>query len=257
MQRNGYLNIQDQLNLLSKKGIIVNRNQDYKILNKINYYTLMNYKNIFYEDGIIHKYKKNVFFKDFYTMYIIDNEIKLLLLKKFKIITNKISSKIIIDFCKNYGFLEKDYLNQNLYNNNFIKEYYEFLLRNNTEIIKYYNAHGFLPLWVILNNMDFSILVKYVLSFKANINKQIDLDNDILLYSLELYKTIFNNEKTYDFSKDNIKMIDLLKWFSDLDISVIDIYTKYNKMLEKIQCLTEKDIERVSGIKTGGKSGDE
>ena len=253
MQKQGYLNIQDQLELLNKKGIIINSDQDSKILSQINYYTLMNYKNIFYENGIIHKYKQNIIFKDFYTLYTIDNDIKILLLKKFKIITNKVSSEIIRAVCENYGFLESDYLNKDLYNNNFIKDYYDFLLQYDSKSKKYYDVHGFLPFWILINNMDFNILIKYILSFKVNITKQINLNNDILLYSIDLYKNVLNNEKTYDFSKDNIKIVDLLKWFDDLGISIVDIKMKYSEILEKIQCLTEDDIKRVSGIEIGGR----
>ena len=101
--------------------------------------------------------------------------------------------------------------------------------------------------------MDFNILIKYILSFKVNITKQINLNNDILLYSIDLYKNVLNNEKTYDFSKDNIKIVDLLKWFDDLGISIVDIKMKYSEILEKIQCLTEDDIKRVSGIEIGGR----
>mgnify|MGYP001856487916 CR=1 FL=1 len=64
---------------------------------------------------------------------------------------------------------------------------------------------------------------------------------------------VLNNEKTYDFSKDNIKIVDLLKWFDDLGISIVDIKMKYSEILEKIQCLTEDDIKRVSGIEIGGR----
>ena len=253
MQKQGYLNIQDQLELLNKKGIIINSDQDSKILSQINYYTLMNYKNIFYEKGIIHKYKQNILFKDFYTLYTIDNDIKILLLKKFKIITNKVSSEIIRAVCENYGFLENDYLNKDLYNNNLIKDYYDFLLQYDSNSKKYYDVHGFLPFWILINNMDFNILMKYILSFKVNITKQINLNNDILLYSIDLYKNVLNNEKTYDFSKDNIKIVDLLKWLDDLGISIVDIKIKYSEILEKIQSLTEDDIKRVSGIEIGGK----
>lgn len=253
MQKQGYLNIQDQLELLNKKGIIINSDQDSKILSQINYYTLMNYKNIFYEKGIIHKYKQNILFKDFYTLYTIDNDIKILLLKKFKIITNKVSSEIIRAVCENYGFLENDYLNKDLYNNNLIKDYYDFLLQYDSKSKKYYDVHGFLPFWILINNMDFNILMKYILSFKVNITKQINLNNDILLYSIDLYKNVLNNEKTYDFSKDNIKIVDLLKWLDDLGISIVDIKIKYSEILEKIQSLTEDDIKRVSGIEIGGK----
>ena len=87
----------------------------------------------------------------------------------------------------------------------------------------------------------------------ADITKQINLNNDILLYSIDLYKNVLNNEKTYDFSKDNIKIVDLLKWFDDLGISIVDIKMKYSEILEKIQCLTEDDIKRVSGIEIGGR----
>ena len=127
------------------------------------------------------------------------------------------------------------------------------MLQYDSKSKKYYDVHGFLPFWILINNMDFNILIKYILSFKVNITKQINLNNDILLYSIDLYKNVLNNEKTYDFSKDNIKIVDLLKWFDDLGISIVDIKMKYSEILEKIQCLTEDDIKRVSGIEIGGR----
>ena len=75
MQKNGYLDVKGQIELLRTKGIVVT-NRDVEILNKVNYYTIMSYKNIFYVDGILHQYRKGISLKDFYTVYLLDNEIK-------------------------------------------------------------------------------------------------------------------------------------------------------------------------------------
>lgn len=252
MQKNGYLDVKGQIELLRTKGIVVT-NRDVEILNKVNYYTIMSYKNIFYVDGILHQYRKGISLKDFYTVYLLDNEIKNLLLKKFKILTNKFSVNLISKFCEHYGYLEDAYLSDDLYNNMFVKDYYISLLSDDT-IKYYYDEHGFIPLWILINNMSFSDLIKYILSFKTNIKRQFELNfrEEILLYSIDVYATIFSNVKTYDFNKNGMKLNDLIIWFESFNIDVNDIKNKYVEIVNNINCLNNDDIKRVSGIELGG-----
>lgn len=251
MQNNGYLDVKQQVKLLRKKGIIIT-NQDEEILNKVNYYTIMSYKNIFYVDGIIHQYKKGISLKDFYSVYVLDNEIKDLLLKKFRILTNKFSVRLINRFCEYYGYLEDAYLNDDLYNKMFIKDYYISLLSNDT-VKDYYDIHGFIPLWIIINNMSFRDLVEYIMSFKANIRVQFELNfrQEILFYSIDVYSTIFNNVKTYDFTKNDIKLNNLIMWLENFDVDVCDLKAKYLEIVNSVNCLNSNDVKRVSGIEVG------
>lgn len=99
--------IEEQINILKSKGIIINNQKKaYKILLNNNYYNIINgYKDIFLNDN---KYIKNTSFEEIYSMYEFDRSLRNIFLEYILKIENQIRSLIAYYFSKYHG--NKNYL---------------------------------------------------------------------------------------------------------------------------------------------------
>lgn len=242
------LSIDEQIELIKSKNIAVS-DESKKQLNDVNYYNLMSFKNIFYENKDFHKYKQNLKLSDFYSLYQIDSEIKKELLFSFQLLKTKLIKRII-DLFKN-NFFEKDYLKDSLYKKNIIIEIYNTSLNKGFECQTYYNTHSFLPIWVLLNEMEYSQFIDYIESFNFKQYKKAFQGIKIRdLHSTKIwFEKVISGNRIYDFSYKNTNINDILKILKRFDINIENICLQYKKIYLDIPIIKKEDVLNIVGIK--------
>ena len=247
MNSNRNLNVFDQIELLKSKKIIID-NDSKEILNNINYYNLMSFKNIFYENGKVHNYKKNIRLKDFYVLYNIDNQIKRVMLTNFQHIKSILINRIVGFF--DSDFTEEKYLDKNLYKTDFIKKIYIQIIKDNYVCNNYYKEHGFLPIWIILNSLNYIQFIDYVVSFNNDIYNNLFVDMHIkdLIFSKKYFTKILTGEKIYDYSADNLNINTILNLLSIFKINIDEIVNLYKKIYTNIPSVNKDDVLRETGM---------
>ena len=109
--------INEQIEILKSRNIIVkDYNKAYKILEKNNYYYLINgYKDLFLNEKHKDEYISNTKIEEVYAIYQFDKNMKMIFLKYILLIENEINTYIAYEFSKTYG--HKDYLILKNFNN--------------------------------------------------------------------------------------------------------------------------------------------
>ena len=217
--------IDEQIQILkSKKMIIEDYSNVYKMLSKNNYYYLINgYKKLFLnKTAKTEQYIKNTKIQELYALYRFDKNIKIIFLKYLLLIENEIDTYIAYEFSKVYG--HKNYLILTNFNyssskksliesfiNNINSEIQYQYKNSNKMIIHYIDNYKYVPLWVLIRVLSFGKVSKFyslmkpkeqnVISRKYNLRIQ---EFKIILHNLTLIRNICaHDEKLYDIKMKN------------------------------------------------------
>ena len=165
MKTKTYLTINELIDYIKSKGIVVSNEEETKeILKQNNYYVIMGYKDLFIKDN---KYKDNVSFDNIYSLYKFDRELKMLFLNTLLDVENIIKNAIVNQFCSTYGFKEDNYLNKDNYNTThtylpkimgIFKQQIEEKKKNNVAVEYYINTYNFVPFWIISKVLSFGLI---------------------------------------------------------------------------------------------------
>lgn len=185
MEEKIYLTSEEQVLELKNRGMEIN-NEDkaIKILDRINYYNLINgYKKPFIED----KFKEGTKLDEVYAIYTFDKNISRIYFNNILIIENVIKTIISDVFSKSFGHKNQYYLkkenfdftkfdksNKTSTNKKYIEKECEIekliqklnrYIYNDTRaksyIIHYKDQHNYVPLWVLVNVMTFGDICKF------------------------------------------------------------------------------------------------
>ena len=216
--------INEQIEILKSRNIIVkDYNKTYKILEKNNYYYLINgYKDLFLNEKHKDKYISNTKIEEVYAIYQFDKNMKMIFLKYILLIENEINTYIAYEFSKIYG--HKDYLIlKNLNNSNskipliekFINDInleIEYQYKNsNKMIVHYLSEYNYVPLWVLVRILSFGKISKFYTFMKPKeqnaISRKYNLrikEFKVMLHNLTLIRNICaHDEKLYDIKMKN------------------------------------------------------
>jgi abortive infection bacteriophage resistance protein len=217
-----------QLRILRRRGLRVPSGKSKRILEKVNYYNLINgYKELFIDTPATstneERYRSGSTFSEIYALYNFDNELKMILLRRILRIEATLKSEIAYVFSEMYGY--DNYLKVENFDLPPIahQRYSERL----AEIIKlitliqndisnsikhpsiqhYLVQHGYVPLWVLVNILTFgriSYFYQYMKPRERNKVARIYGLNDSQLLSLIKILTLCRNkcahdERLYDF----------------------------------------------------------
>ncbi len=211
--------INEQIEILKSRNIIVkDYNKTYKILEKNNYYYLINgYKDLFLNEKHKDKYISNTKIEEVYAIYQFDKNMKMIFLKYILLIENEINTYIAYEFSKIYG--HKDYLILKNFNNsnskipliekfiNDINLEIEYQYKNsNKMIVHYLSEYNYVPLWVLVRILSFGKISKFYTFMKPKeqnaISKKYNLrinEFRVILHNLTLIRNICaHDEKLYD-----------------------------------------------------------
>lgn len=211
--------IDEQIKILKSRNIIIeNYEKTYKILEKNNYYYLINgYKDLFLNEKYEDTYINNTKIEEIFSIYQFDKNIKINFLKYILLIENEIDSYIAYEFSKSYG--HKDYLILENFNTSkskipliekFINDVnleieYQYK-SSNKMIVHYLDKYKYIPLWVLVRILSFGKISKFYTFMKPkeqnlisrNYNLRIH-EFKVFLHNLTLIRNICaHDEKLYD-----------------------------------------------------------
>ena len=97
--------IEEQIQILKERGLIINEEKAIEILTENNYYYLINgYKDLFVEKrNEEEKYKENISLEEIYALYNFDSKLRINLLRYLLIIERRLDTYIAYEFSKVYG----------------------------------------------------------------------------------------------------------------------------------------------------------
>ena len=197
-----YTTTNAQMRSLRKKGLQVSGSYEKRILEKENYYTLINgYKSLFLDDtyqGPNEKYKAGAKFKELYALFLFDRELRSLFLRYILEIENNVRSVIAHDFAKKYGhdnFLKIDNFNKNQANLGDIADLIATLQREvanqirkkNPMIMHHIISYGYVPPWVLVNITTFGTMSMFYGFLKQKDQNDVGRQFGIMPHDMKTY----------------------------------------------------------------------
>ncbi|MCI8999411.1 MAG: Abi family protein [Clostridia bacterium] len=211
--------ISEQIRCLESKNLMIkDKNRTANILEKNNYYYLINgYKNAFTDCNKNGKYIEGTTIEEIYSLYEFDRKIRNVFLEYILLIERKIDTYIAYEFSKEHGY--KNYLiSDNFeYSEKNRKKFDKFLKDINLEIshqyknsnkmiVHYINKYKYIPLWVLIRILSFGKVSKFYSFMKAKernvISKKFNIKEEVLKIYLtnlgEVRNICAHDEKLYD-----------------------------------------------------------
>jgi abortive infection bacteriophage resistance protein len=191
-----------QMRLLRSRGLRISGSYAKQILEKENYYNLINgYKSLFLDpnfQGQGEKYKAGADIKELYALFLFDRELRSLFLRYILEIENHVRSVIAHDFSKKYG--HDNYLKIENFDNNranlsdiadlisiFQREVANQIRKKNPMIMHYVVTYGYIPPWVIVNITTFGTLSKFYSLLKQKDQNDIGRHFNIMPHDMKVY----------------------------------------------------------------------
>lgn len=166
--------IEEQIEILKERNLIINEEKAKEIFTDNNYYYLINgYKDLFIDENIEEeKYKDGTSLEEIFALYKFDSELRSIFLKYILMIERRIDTYISYEFSKQYG--ENNYLIESNFNNNKINNSKIKVLiadininintqiRNGNKMLSHYiRQYGYIPLWVLIRIITFGQISKF------------------------------------------------------------------------------------------------
>ena len=231
--------IEEQIEVIKARGIIINDEKAKEILTENNYYYLINgYKDLFVDNcSETEKYKENVSLEEIYALYKFDSELRINLLRYILIIERRLDTYVAYEFSKTYR--NKEYLTESNFDNNKNNNYKVTNLitdiRTNTaEQIKignkmlnhYMKKYGYIPLWVLIRIMTLGETSKFYELMKQKdqnaVAKKFGVREKTLktyLHNIAIVRNICaHDEKLYDLKLNNAIIKNNIHFNYNLDL---------------------------------------
>lgn len=207
MRNKVFKNLDEQIEILKSKGIIIKNEESAKeILLKENYFFISGYRHLFMKDGKDKYFIQGTTFKELYSMFVFDRNIRNIFFKNILIIENNVKSLISYQLSKKYGFKEKDYLDTKNFTEDSIKarQVHDVLDkvrrqirvngRKHSATIHYITNYGYIPLWILVKVLSFGLMAELYNIFKEN--DQIEIA-DIYNLDADTFSTYLNILSNY------------------------------------------------------------
>ena len=206
MRNKVFRNLDEQVEILRSKGLIINdEEKSKKILLKENYFFLSGYRHLFMICNKDKNFITGTTFEELYAMFTFDRNIRNIFLKNLLIIENNIKSLISYQMSKKYGFKEKDYLNPKNFSEDTlrvrqvrdvlekVKRQIRVNGRKHAATIHYITNYGYIPLWILVKVLSFGLISEFYNIFKDN--DKIELSNfyNLDVKTFSIYLTILSN----------------------------------------------------------------
>ena len=216
-----FLTYQQQLHILKHDKQLAIPDPDYakKMLEEINYYSLIGgYKSLF-KHNASNKYAHGVTFDELVSFYYFDEALRTLFLKYILHVERHMKSMFSYHFCEKYGEQQSHYLNVNCYNyNKKNQQQVQRLvhsLKNAISLPSQYayinhsaNIHHNVPLWVATNALTFGQISKMYQYSTSDIRTKVSLNfanmSEVQLHQLirilaSCRNVCAHNERLYSF----------------------------------------------------------
>ncbi|MCL2321138.1 MAG: Abi family protein [Oscillospiraceae bacterium] len=237
--------INKQIAILKKCNLTID---DYEfieyILKKENFYYIINaYKKPFLIDYnlTLNKFIDKTTFENIYALYEFDIELKSIIFKHISKVESAIKSYIYQIFYKCHGDITPlKPSNFNLIDSGigleFIKQKILSQINSNSEISHFSNEYGIVPLWAIINILNFEEISKFFSIMKSDEKDQVVslIDENLTKLEFSKYLNILIEAKNictenltmYNFaSKYKLNFIDIFSYFNYIPESKSNVFT--------------------------------
>ncbi len=221
--------LDEQIQILVGKGLVIDDIIYAKdIVLRENYFFLMGYRHLFLDQENPKHFKKGTSFKELYSLFYFDRQLRNIMFKNILIIENNCKSIFSYTLSQKYGYKENDYLRPSNYNqapekqrqvNDLLKKMKRQIRVNGGqhEATKHYiNNYGYIPLWIVVKVLSFGITSELYtimkLSDQREIAKEFNIDNESLAVFLPIlsnyrnlcaHEDILFEHRTQKFIPDN------------------------------------------------------
>lgn len=205
MKNKVFKNIDEQIEILQSKGLVINDTEkSKKILLKENYFFLSGYRHLFMNNknkGFI----SGTTFEELYAMFTFDRNIRNIFFKNLLIIENNIKSLISYQMSKKYGFKEKDYLNPKNFTEDSlrvrqvrdvlekVKRQIRINGKKHTATVHYITNYGYIPLWILVKVLSFGLISEFYNIFKDSDKIELASFYNLDVKTFSIYLNILSN----------------------------------------------------------------
>lgn len=201
----------EQLEILKNRNLkILDEKLAKKILSVENYYALINgYKELFLKSSNPEIFQDDIYFENIFSLFDFDRELRMILLKYILIVERTIKTKISYHFSLKYN---DDYLQINNFDikdnkkslkiprliHNMEKTIGIYSNERNTPINHYKNKYGMIPLWVLVEKLNFGVIAHFFYCLKIKDQNTIarEIYNDYVEEYNYTKKSVLNPSET-------------------------------------------------------------
>ena len=204
MNKKEFRTLDEQIDILKAKGLIINNEVDVKdILFRENYFFINGYRFLFYTKD--RKFIKGTTFSELYSAFLFDRNLRNILFKNFLVVENNIKSVISYQLSKKYGYKEKDYLNPRNFNQDYkenrrVEDVLNKVQRQirvngdkHTATSHYINKYKYVPLWILVKVLSFGLINELYGILKPEDKKEIADYYNLSPEELKTYLQLLSN----------------------------------------------------------------
>lgn len=206
MPKKEFKTLDQQITLLQDRGLVIdNIDKAKKYLLSNNYYNLINGYGKFFQDKENH-FKKNTSFDEIYELYFVDKEIKQAIFDSILNVEHHLKSILAYRFAEKYSDKRYAYLDINSYSSEktlkvsyTLSKLFRIINQNSkkvgTPINHYVRVYDDVPIWVIVDYLDFGDLYSIIFNLPTNLQNNIALDLvEFIKQNIPGYNEIFTPE---------------------------------------------------------------
>ncbi len=178
--------LEEQIEILQNKGLIIDDVEYTKnILLRENYFFISGYRHLFIKSENDRTYLPGTDFKELYSMFDFDRQIRNIIFKNLLIIENNIKSIFSYELSKKYGYKEQEYLRPSNFTrdakksrqvNDLIRKMKRQIRINGNQhaaTSHYINNYGYIPMWIVVKVLSFGIVSELYSIMKPEDQKSI------------------------------------------------------------------------------------
>jgi len=248
MKEKVFKTLDEQIEILERKNIkIPDVEYAKQIILRENYFFLMGYRHLFMKRDDSSQFIDDVEFREIYSLFYFDRQLRNILFKNILIIENNAKSIFSYVLSQRHGYKEKDYLKPSSYNQNpdKVKQVNDLLKKMKRQITvngrqheatkHYLNNYGFIPLWVVVKVLSFGITSELYTIMKRTDQEEIANKFGISVENLLAFLPILSNYRNLCAHEDILydhrtqKVIPDNKYLEFLNIPRIDGEYVYGK----------------------------
>ena len=201
-----FKNLDEQIEILKHRGMIINDEEYAKIvLLRENYFFLNGYRHLFMKRREDNDYLDGTTFEELYSLFLFDRSIRNVLFKYLLVIENNLKSVTSYQLSKKYGYRERDYLKPNNFTqhpdkqrqlNDLLKKMKRQIRVNGSQhsaTLHYVSNYGYIPLWILVKVLSFGIVSEMFSILKSEDQKEIAEIYDIDTEEFMVYLPILAN----------------------------------------------------------------
>lgn len=179
-----FKNLDEQIDILKHKGLIINNDKYAKeVLLRENYFFLNGYRHLLVNED--RNFKKGTTFEELYSLFLFDRHLRNIIFKYLLVIENNLKSIISYQLSKKYGYKEKDYLKDKNFTeapekqaqlNDLLRKMKRQIRVNgsqHTATQHYVSNYGYIPLWILVKVLSFGIVSEMYSILKIEDQKEI------------------------------------------------------------------------------------